>query len=125
MLSKKDKEWLETVIEEKIRAALTVKVRFEKKRDIKTGVPLAVPEIEIKDIYLPAHWIEFLPFYEASIRGVQETTDHVKNSLGKDDAALKSVAGILLGLEPAIKQIAGLSKLMQKALENKNLLLIE
>jgi len=119
MLSKKDKEWLESIIEEKIRAALTVKVRFEKRRDIKTGVSLAIPEIEIKDVYLPAHWVEFLPFYEGAIRGVQETTDHVKNSLAKDNGAMKAMAEILLGLEPGIKQIAGLSNLMQKALEDK------
>lgn len=99
MLTDKDKKWLEELIENKIREALTVQVKMERNRDIETGQPLAVPKIEIKDVYLPAHWVEFLPFYEASIRGVQETSDHVKNSVN-------NIAGIMLAMENGIKVIS-------------------
>jgi hypothetical protein len=102
MLSKKDKEWLAEMVEQKIREALTVKVKFEKRRNLDTGQPLAVPEVEVRDVYLPAHWVEFLPYYEASMRGVQETTDHVKNSVGL-------VANIILTLENSFTSIGKLS----------------
>ena len=99
MLTEKDKKWLEELIENKIREALTVQVKMERNRDIETGQPLAVPKVEIKDVYLPAHWVEFLPFYEASIRGVQETSDHVKN-------AINNIAGIMIAMERGIKAVS-------------------
>jgi len=99
MLTDKDKKWLEEMVESKIREALTIQVKMERNRDIETGQPLAVPKIEIKDVYLPAHWVEFLPFYEASIRGVQETSDHVKN-------AINNIAGIMIAMERGIKAVS-------------------
>ena len=119
MLSKNDKLWLEEMTALKIKEALTVKVRFEKRRDPGTGQPLAVPEVEVRDVYLPAHWVEFLPFYEASIRGVQETADRLKNSDTRQGQAVEAMAGILLSMQGGIQAIAeaaaGTSRIALKA----------
>ena len=105
MLSKKDKEFIREVIREEIREALTVKVRMERKRDAKSGQPLAVPEVEVKDVYLPAHWVEFLPYHEAALRGVQETTDRAKNNSAKSAEAVGRMADIMISYENTIKAL--------------------
>jgi hypothetical protein len=129
MLSKNDKKWLEEMIaakvEAKIKEALTVKVRFERRRNTESGQPLAVPEIEVRDVYLPAHWVEFLPFHEAALRGVQETTDKAKNNTIKSIAAVEAMAGIMFGVENSIKQIGKLAGIAVKRIENNNPILIE
>ncbi len=102
------KEMLGQIVKEKIREALTVKVRFERRRDV-SGQPLAVPEIEVRDVYLPNHWIEFLPYYEAAIRGNQETVDHVKNAVIGQKEAVEAVARLLLQSESALKAIASIA----------------
>jgi hypothetical protein len=122
MLSNKDKTWLAEMIELKVRQALTVKVRFEKRRNIETGQPLAVPEIEVRDVYLPAHWVEFLPFHEAALRGVQETADHTKNNSVKNLKAVEAVAGIMLSLEGNIKSIGLFAGEINKQIEQKRMI---
>jgi len=125
MLSRNDKKWLTEMMEAKIKEALTVKVRFEKKRNLETGQPLAVPEIEVREVYLPAHWIEFLPFYEASLRGVQETTDHAKNNSVKSIQAVEAMAGIIIGVENQIKSIGQFAEEITNRIEHKKVLEIE
>lgn len=117
MLSKNDKKWLKEAIESEIKSALTVKCKFERKRDPKTGQPLAVPEIEVRDVYLPAHWIELQPFLEAALRGVQETADKAKNNAAKSADATAAIAGILLGMEAPIKSIGQLTAVLNKRIE--------
>ena len=122
MLSSKDKKWLEEMMEAKIKDALTVKVRFEKRRNLETGQPLAVPEIEVRDVYLPAHWVEFLPFHEAALRGVQETSDHTKNNSLKSVQAAEAIAGIMLGFESNIKSIGHFTDEVTKRIEQSKLI---
>jgi hypothetical protein len=107
MLTQKDKTWIKEAIAESLKEALTVRVRFEKRRDLQTGQPLAVPEIEVRDVYLPAHWVEFLPFHEAALRGSQETLDKLKNNDAKSGQAIEALAAIILSMEGGIKAIAG------------------
>jgi hypothetical protein len=109
MLSKGDKEYLEQMVDEKIRKALTVTCRFEQRRDEKTGQPLAIPIIENRDVYLPAHWIEMLPYLEGSLRGVQETTDLVKNSVAGQKVLIDNMAGILIQSEESMKALLQLA----------------
>jgi len=109
MLSKKDKEWLLQMMDERIRKALTVKMHFEQVRDLKTGQPLAKPIVEVRDVYLPAHWCEFLPFYEGCYRGVQETTDRVKNNVANQSEKLQLMANILIQSKDAMERLVGLA----------------
>ena len=122
MLSSKDRIWLREMVKEEITKALTVKVRFEKKRNLETGQPLAVPEIEARDVYLPAHWVEFLPFHEAALRGVQETSDHTKNNSLKSVQAAEAIAGIMLGFESNIKSIGQFTDEVNKRIEQSKLI---
>lgn len=114
MLSAKDRQAIAQIVAEEIRKALTVKVRFERRRDPATGQPLATPEVEVKDVYLPAHWVEFLPFYEGAMRGVQETADHVKNNLADQAGKVDQMGQIMLGAENAIMTIARLAEGVRK-----------
>ena len=119
MLSSKDRIWLREMVKEEITKALTVKVRFEKKRNLETGQPLAVPEIEVRDVYLPAHWVEFLPFHEAALRGVQETSDHTKNNSLKSVQAAEIIANIMLGFEGNIKSIGQFTDEVNKRISHQ------
>jgi hypothetical protein len=119
MLSSKDKIWLREMVQEEIKKALTVKARFEKKRNLETGQPLAVPEIEVRDVYLPAHWVEFLPFHEAALRGVQETADHTKNNSLKSVQAAEAMANIMLEFEGNIKSIGQFAGEVNKRIDQR------
>jgi len=125
MLSRNDKKWLTEMMEAKIKEALTVKVRFEKKRNLETGQPLAVPEIEVREVYLPAHWVEFLPFHEAALRGVQETSDHAKNNSVKSIQAVEAMSEIMIGVENQIKSIGQFAEEITNRIEHKKVLEIE
>jgi len=119
MLSKGDKTFIKTAIEEivrvEIRKALTIRVKMEKNRDDKTGQPLAVPFTEEKDVYIPEFWITYLPYYEGAIRGMQETVDTVKNNTVKNVEAVRAMTGIMLGLEGAVTKIAEKALLIPEA----------
>ena len=106
MLTNDDKTWLLNTIRKEIHDALTVSVKWEKKRDMKTGQPLAVPDIEIKDVYLPNWWVEWLPFYEGAIRGVQEQVCHNDN---KNNKQIEAITGILLQFEDSLKCLASIT----------------
>jgi hypothetical protein len=132
MLSKKDKEFLLKAIEEsvdrKIKEALTVKVAFEQVRDPGTGQPLAVSKKEIRDVYLPAFWVEFLPFYEGAIRGMQEQVCLSQGSAANNTKAIEAMSSIMLTLEGSIKAIPrALTKLKELADRDRDpkLVLIE
>jgi hypothetical protein len=114
MLSKSDKDFIRQAIREEVKRALTVKVRFEKRRDLKTGQPLAVPEIEVKDVFLPEHWVEFLPFYEGAIRGSQEQVCNLQTTQAKNTEAIAAIANILTGAETSI--LAFIEKVTQARL---------
>lgn len=106
MLNHEDKVWLTNTIKEEIRKALTVKVKYEKRRDEKTGQKLSVPEIIEQDEYLPEWWIKYLPYYEGSNRGIQETMDKNDATTKQVLEGLKATYGILASMEKPIKQIA-------------------
>lgn len=112
-MTKKDREEIKKIVAEAISDALTVEVTYEKKRDEKTGIPLATPELKKEKEYLPIWWMRYLPHYEASNRGIQETQDKQANTILKlteEINQLKEGVGatvnILLALEGSIKEIA-------------------
>jgi hypothetical protein len=83
MLSKKDKEWLLEEIKKAVTETLTVEWEIEKVRDEKTGQPLAKPERIKEKVFLPSVFVQLLPFYEASIRGMQEDVTRSVNRVNK------------------------------------------
>ena len=123
MLSKSDREFFRRTIDEIVRAelrkALTVRMLMEQKRDPKTGQPLAVPVTKEMDVFIPEFWATYLPFYEAAIRGMQETTDHAKNNSAKSLDATKAIPGVMIPLEESIvKFVEVMEKVKQIAAEN-------
>lgn len=109
MLSEKK---IRQILREEITAALTVKVRYEQVRDPETGQPLATPKIEVRDIYLPAHWVEMLPYLEGAIRGMQETTDKAVNRTIESHEAIRAMAELMIGAEENIKALAQASMII-------------
>ena len=124
MLGKKDRDWIEDTFRELITEALTVKVTMTRKRDPETGVPLKTPQIENKSVYLPAHWVEFLPFYEQAMVAMEEVTEQARNRSGSGLKAIKeleekvnTIGQLYIGLEKPLKAVAALSD----AIQNKQL----
>ena len=116
MLNKKDKIWIEETFKKLITEALTVEVRFEQKRDPETGVPLKVAKEFTKEVYLPAHWIEFLPFYEQAINLCQDSAQKAQNRAGEAKRIaietgdkIDVVGKLYLDLERPLKVLAAFS----------------
>jgi len=82
-LSRKDKEWLLEEIKKAVTETLTVEWTVEKIRDEKTGQPLAKPEKKTETVFLPAVFVQLLPFYEGAIRGMQGDVDRSINRTNK------------------------------------------
>lgn len=115
-MNSKDKTWLENTIRNVVQECLTVKVKYEKRRDDKTGKPLAVPELIEQDEYLPSWWIQYLPHYEAAMRGVQETQDKQANTILKLTSeieslqqGMKAIGDIVFQAENSLKCISAIS----------------
>ena len=116
------KEEIKQIVSEAIQEALTIEVTYEKRRDEKTGMPLATPELKKEKEYLPIWWIRYLPHYEASNRGIQETQDKQSNTILKLTEELKdlkqgmaAIANIMIQAEKSIKILS------EKAVEVKQI----
>ena len=119
MLSKNDKIWIKKALREIVTEALTVEVRFEQKRDTETGVPLKVPREITKEVYLPAHWVEFLPYYEQSINLAQKSAQKARNRAAEakqiameTGAKIDTVGKLYLDLERPLKVLASFSDMV-------------
>ena len=102
MLSKSDLNKIREIIREELKEAFTM----EKKRDEKTGQPLAVPEIKKIKVWLPEEWARHIPYFEGALRGMQETSDKAKNNSIKAFHGVAAIAQILRAIEKPIKKIA-------------------
>jgi hypothetical protein len=120
MLRKADKAWIKATMREVITEALTINVEIVRKRDAKTGVPLKTPVHEKKSVFLPAHWVEFLPFYEQAIIACEVASEQSRNRSGEaKQAALETgekidaVGQLYLDLEKPLKVLAAFSDKVQ------------
>jgi hypothetical protein len=124
VLTKNDKEWIKETFSGLITEALTVEIMMTRKRDADTGIPLKTPIDEKKTVYLPAHWVEFLPFYEQSIVAMETVTEQSRNRSGSGLKELKqlqekvnAIGNLYIGLEKPLRAVAALSD----AIQNKKL----
>ena len=106
MLSKNDLNKIRGIIREELKEAFTIEMVMEKKRDEKTGQPLAVPDIKKIKVWLPEEWARHIPYFEGALRGMQETSDKAKNNSIKAFQGVCAIAQILRTIEEPIKQIA-------------------
>ena len=109
MLGKKDKDWIRDTIKEVVVEALTVEWTIEKVRDDKTGQPLAVPEKITEEVFIPSVFLQLLPFYEASNRGLQEDINKTNNKINDMEEKISAVGNIMLQTENSLKCLAALS----------------
>ena len=106
MLSKSDLNKIREIIREELKEAFTIEMTMEKKRDEKTGQPLAIPEINKIKVWLPEEWARHIPYFESALRGMQETSDKAKNNSIKAFHGVAAIAQILRAIEKPIKKIA-------------------
>ena len=121
MLSRKDKEFIQETIRDEIVKALTIRVVFEQAQDPETLQPLAVPKKEVRDIYLPEHWAEFLPRQVGAFRGLQEQVILEESA---KRTQIEAITNILLQFEDSLTRVAKFSDQL-KQIEVKNLKQLE
>lgn len=109
MLTKKDKQWLKEIIKETVKEALTVEWTVEKVRDEKTGMPLTVPERKTEEVFIPSVFVQLLPFYEQSIRGMHEDITKNNNKINEMQDKINVVGNIMIQTESSLKCIAAMS----------------
>lgn len=118
-MNKKDREWIKETLKEIVTEALTVEMRFIQKRDTETGAPLAVPKEFNKSVYLPAHWAEFLPYYEQSINLCADSAQKARNRAKEakqisieTGKKIDAVGKLYLDLERPLKVLASFSDMV-------------
>lgn len=107
---------IKKAVSEAIVDALTIEVKYEKRRDEKTGQPLATPEIITEKEYLPIWWVRYLPHYEASNRGIQETQDkqankmiELSNQIKQLKEGMEAIGNVVFQAEESLKCISAIS----------------
>jgi len=111
MLSKNDKKWIEETIRTVVEDCLTVEITMEKRRDEKTGQPLAVPEITKTNEYIPVYWAKHLGYFEGALRGLQE---QVTLETASQAERLGSITNLLINFENSLKCVAAISDKMKQ-----------
>jgi len=119
-MTKEFKDELRKIIREEIIKALSAEITWEKVKDENTGIPLAAKEVIKEKIFLPAFFCQHLKFHEGAYRGMQETTDTVKNSIIGNTASInecintiKAMRDIFLLFEDSIKQITNVGMIIK------------
>ena len=111
LLSKKDKEWLRKEIKEAVTEALTVEWTIEKRRDEKTGQPLATSEKKQETVFLPAVFVQLLPYYEGAMRGLHEDVSKNINKVNKMHAKIDTIGKLTVHNENLRKGIIEVKQL--------------
>ena len=109
MLDKQDKQWLENTIERKITEALTVEVQYEK-FDKERGLK----ELKTEDVYLPVWWVQYLPEFMGSFRGLQEDVNKASNKMMNTQEGLQAMADVLMNIEHGVKQFIEMGNKMEQ-----------
>ena len=117
-ISKKE---LRKIIREEIIDALTVKVTWEKRRDVKSGTPIA-PEIKKERVFLPSFIAQNIKFQEGAFRGVQEDLGKKQGEITDATRKIEALANFLITAEPIFKKLAEFTNLViekeQKKIEH-------
>ncbi len=122
-LSKKDKEWLTKQIRNAVKEELTVEWTIKKRRDEKTGQPLAKPETKTEKVFLPAIFVQLLPFYEGAMRGLHEDVSKNMNKVNKMHSKIDTIGRLIVHNEHVLKSLLDMKQL--EMLENDQLKQIE
>jgi hypothetical protein len=79
-------------------------------------MPIEPPKIEVKEVFIPAFIVEWMPRVEGALRVMQESTDMSRSktmdtgrSLEETLKEVHAMKEIFLGFERTIKTVAGLS----------------
>ena len=99
-------EKLKQLIREAVIEALTVELTWEKRRDEKTGVPLAVPDIRKENVFLPSFLVQQMSFHEGAFRGLQEDVSKRNNLIDRLSGKIEIIGRALLGnVSDAVRMI--------------------
>jgi hypothetical protein len=107
---------LRKMIKEAVVEALSAEIIWEKRRDEKTGLPLAVPEYIKEKTFLPAFWAQNIKFQEAAFRGVQEDLGKKQGEIAEATKHIEALGNFLISAQPMFVKLAQFSDLIT---ENK------
>jgi len=106
-------EKLKELIREAVTEALTVELTWEKRRDEKTGVPLAVPDLRKEKVFLPSFLVQQISFHEGAFRGLQEDVSKKNNAIDRLAEKVEIVGQVLLGMEQSARRLASFSDVVK------------
>jgi len=104
MLSKKDLDQIRTIIQEELKAALTIEVQYEK-YDKEKGMK----ELKTEKHFLPEWLVDLQPYLIGALRGMQEDCNKVNNKTLDIVDNVRQLSGIMLQAEDSLKCISAIS----------------
>ncbi len=97
---------IKAAVYEAVIEAMSGEITMEKRRDEKTGLPLATPEIKTEKIFIPGFLVNHLNYHEGALRGMQETIDRESKNTAAFATQIESIGNILLGHEQNLIEFA-------------------
>jgi len=119
MLSKKDLDQIRTIIQEELKDALTIEIKYEK-FDKEKGMK----ELITKKFHLPVWLADQFPHLTGALRGMQADTNKANNRMIDTAVNVQMFNQIMLDNENALKCIASISDKV-KQIPQEELLQIE
>ncbi len=119
MLSKKDLIQIRTIIQEELKAALTIEIQYEK-FDKNKGMK----ELIVKEFHLSVWLAEQFPNLVGALRGMQADTGKTNNRILTIIDNLKIINKTMLDSEKSFKVIASMSDKV-KEIQQEDIIQIE
>jgi hypothetical protein len=107
---------LREIIKSAVLDALTAEITWEKRKDEKTGLPLAVPETKTEKVFLPSFWAQNIKFQEGAFRGVQTDLGKKQGEIAEATKHIEALGNFLISAQPMFVKLAKFSDLI---VENK------
>ena len=104
MLTKKDLEKIRKIIQEELKAALTIEIQYEK-----TDKEKGLRESITKEFHLPVWLADQFPHLTGALRGMQEDCNKANNKMINTAENVKQLTEIMIQAENSMKCIAAIS----------------
>jgi hypothetical protein len=111
-MNKKDREEIRQIVAAAVAEALTVEWTVERRRDERTGQPLAVPETRRERVFLPSAIVQLLPYHEGALRGLQQ--DFARAHIAAHGENLSALVALIEQAQPVLKKLAWFADLVER-----------
>lgn len=104
MLSRKDLDQIRIIVQEELKAALTIEIQYEK-----TDKEKGLRELITKEFHLPVWLADQFPHLTGALRGMQEDCNKVNNKSMDIIDNVKALSQIMIDNENVLKCLASIS----------------